>query len=216
MFYVFLNGIFTGLLLQIAIGPVFFYILNLSIQRTLIDGFFAVIAVTLADFFFIGLAIMGVGKLLENNRTKVVLGLLSSFVLIIFGIVMIVSSSKNSNLNTIITASTQNYLSSFLSSFFLTISSPLTIVFWTGLFTTKAIEKNYSRDLLIIFGFSAGLATLIFLGTAVVVFSLFKNSISSSVVQILNIVVGTLLIAYAIVRFVKMYKSLSHLQNYNE
>ena len=210
MFSVFLNGIFIGLLLQIAVGPVFFYILNLSIQRTSFDGFCAVIAVTLADYIYIVLAIIGVGKLLEKARIKIVLGLLSAFVLIVFGIVMIVSANKSITVNTANSVSVSNYLSSFLSSFFLTISSPLTIVFWTGLFATKAIEKSYSRNQLIVFGLSAGLATLLFLGMSVIIFSLIKTSISFNVVNSLNIIVGIILITYAAIRFLKIFISIGN------
>lgn len=85
MVSIMLNGFLTGLLLQIAIGPVFFFILNISLQKTVIDGFFAVIAVTLVDYIFIALAVLGVGKLLEKHKIKLTLGITSSIVLILFG-----------------------------------------------------------------------------------------------------------------------------------
>ena len=207
MFSVFLNGIFTGFLLQIAVGPVFFYILNLSIQRTTVDGLLGVIAVTLADYFYIILSVIGAGKLLEKSRTKTLMGIISSIVLIIFGVMMIITSDKNVLVNSVNPGSESNYLSSFLSSFFLTISSPMTIVFWTGLFAAKAIEKNYSKRLLIVFGLSAGFATLIFLGLSVMIFSLFKTSISAYLVHLLNIIVGVILIIYALIRIIKLFKS---------
>lgn len=67
---VFRNGLLTGLILQLAVGPVFFFIINLTLQKTLLDGIVGVSAVTLVDYFYITLAIVGVGKLLENNRFK--------------------------------------------------------------------------------------------------------------------------------------------------
>lgn len=61
---VFINGLLTGLILQTAIGAVFFFIINLALQRSLYDGLVAVVAVTLVDYFYISLAILGIGKLL--------------------------------------------------------------------------------------------------------------------------------------------------------
>ncbi len=61
------NGLFTGLFFQLAIGPVFFFIANLTLQRSIYDGFAAVLAVTLVDYFYITLALFGIGKLLEEN-----------------------------------------------------------------------------------------------------------------------------------------------------
>jgi threonine/homoserine/homoserine lactone efflux protein len=85
----FKNGLITGVILQLAVGPVFFFIMNIAIQRTLLDGFVAVCAVTIADYIFIILVILGLGKLLENKRTKKIFGIISSIVLVLFGIVMI-------------------------------------------------------------------------------------------------------------------------------
>jgi hypothetical protein len=116
MVAVMLNGFLTGLILQIAIGPVFFFILNISMQKTIIDGLFAVIAVTLVDYIFITVAVLGVGKLLEKPKIKLTLGIISSLVLILFGIIMILSvdqSPQNSRPNNLIESS---YVSSFISA----------------------------------------------------------------------------------------------------
>jgi len=198
------NGFLTGLLLQIAIGPVFFFILNLSLQKTVIDGFFAVVAVTLVDYLFIALALSGVGKLLEKPRLKLVLGITSSMVLIFFGILMIISIDQNK----IVTLSDHmiesNYVASFLSAFLLTASSPLTIVFWTSLFAARAIEKGYAQKQLIFFGLAAGSATFVFLGFSVTLFSLISASFPIMLLTILNTAIGSLLIIYGLVRLFKL------------
>ena len=112
-----LSGFLTGLLLQIAIGPVFFFILNIALQRTLIDGLFAVIAVTIADYLFIALAVLGVGKLLEKPKIKIGLGITSSVVLMLFGIIMIVSISQGSPVSSLDDPVESNYAASFISTF---------------------------------------------------------------------------------------------------
>ena len=201
---VLLNGFLTGLILQIAIGPVFFFILNISLQRTVIDGLFAVTAVTLADYIFIALAVLGVGRLLEKPKTKLALGIISSLVLILFGIIMILSINQSNQIGNPNNLIESNYISSFISAFLLTISSPLTIVFWTSLFATKAIEKGYAQKELICFGIAAGLATLVFLGTSVTLLSIVRTSIPFVLLKILNTAVGLLLIVYGVVRLVKI------------
>jgi len=209
---IFLDGFLTGLILQIAIGPVFFYILNLTLQRSLLDGFLAVLAAVLVDYLYITLSILGVGKLLERSRNKRILGTLSSIVLLIFGGLMIqsviggYSDPANSH------QEVGNHLSSFMNTFMLTISSPLTIIFWTSLFTSKAIEKGYSRKELVPFGFASGLATLIFLGLVVTGISYLKLVIPVNLIQILNIVVGVILVLYAVIRFGKLFRDLEDSQ----
>lgn len=198
----FKNGLITGLVLQLAIGPVFFFIINLTLQKSLGDGFAGVIAVTLGDYLYITLAILGIGKLLEKKKIKKALSIISSIILILFGIFMI-KSVLNSNTTITANSTSTNLLSSFSAVFFLTISSPITIVMWTSLFITKAVENNYSKRELFIFGLSAGLATLLFMGTAVIILSSIKSAIPTSLIQILNIIVGSLLILYGLIRLKK-------------
>ena len=200
-----LDGFTVGLLLQVAIGPVFFYILNTAMQKTVVDGLFAVAAVTLVDYLYIALAILGVGKLLEKQRIKYVLGVVSSLVLVVFGAMMIVSAAKTTVVGASAAIGASDYWASFGSAFLLTLSSPLTIVFWTSLFATKAIEKGYSKRELVPFGFAAGLATLTFLGLSVTVLSMVKASIPTVVIQALNLIVGVLLTLYGVIRLFKNY-----------
>jgi threonine/homoserine/homoserine lactone efflux protein len=201
---IFKNGLLTGLTLQLAIGPVFFYIVNLTLQKTTLDGFLAVLGVTLADYIYITLAILGIGEFLKKEKIKKTFGVASSVVLILFGIFIIknifdintASSIKNST----------SVFSSFISTFILTISSPLTIIFFTSLFTSKVIEYNYNKKELLIFGFSTGLATFIFMGSSVVLFSFIKGNIPMILIQTMNLIVGLLLVGYGTIRLFKILK----------
>jgi len=204
---VLLDGLFTGLLLQFAIGPVFFFLLNLSFQRTIIDGFAAVAAVTIVDYIYIALAILGVGKLLEKKKNARIFSIVSSLVLIFFGVMMILTGIGNTHGLMACKKENTDIVNSFLSAFLLTISNPLTIIFWTTLFATRAIERNYQKNQLICFGVAAGLATVIFLGAAVSIFTLLKSSIPTIYVILINVFVGIVLMFYATKRLVKAFKN---------
>lgn len=204
MWSVCVSGFLTGLLLQAAIGPVFFFILNTAIQKTPLDGLLAVLAVTLVDYLYILLAILGVGKVLERPRIKSIMGIVGSIALVVFGLVMIFSTVSVRQDPSATGGTASGYLSSFLSAFLLTLSSPLTVVFWTSLFATKAIEKGYARRQLLLFGLSAGAATFVFLGLSVAVFTFMKSAIPPVVIRILNIGVGALLIAYGGIRLARL------------
>ena len=202
---IFKNGLLTGLVLQLAIGPVFFYIINLTLQENTLNGLTATLGAMLADYVYIVLAIFGIGKLLEKEKVKKVFGIISSIVLIIFGIfviknILMINTSTNIDTNSV------SLFSSFIYTFFLTLSSPLTIFLWTSLFTAKASEYNYSKNELLIFGFSTGLATFVFIGTAVIIFSLIKQAIPVALIQTLNIIVGCLLIGYGGIRLIKVLR----------
>ncbi len=191
------------MILQIAVGPITFFIINIVIQRTLLDGFFAILGAALADYCYITLSIIGIAKLLENVRIKKTLGFISSLVLILFGFYIIVGSLRNIQVNVGITNNLQDLTRSFISTFMLTLSNPLTIIFWTSIFTARSIEYSLNRKELIVFGFAAGLAVFLFLGTIVLIISIFKYSIPVAAVRLANILVGLILITYGLFRSIK-------------
>lgn len=206
---IFVNGLITGLMLQLAIGPVFFFITNLALQKTLIDGFAAVFAVTLVDYLYIALAIFGIGAFLKRPLVKRIFGVIGPLVLSIFGGMVLYGAITSTSISTI-GLITSNPSASFMQTFLITISSPMTIVFWTSLFASKASELNYSEKQLILFGFSTGLATPLFMGSAVIVFSQLRDAIPLFVVQVLNGVVGAVLIYYGVSRLLAQLKTNSH------
>lgn len=194
-----INGLLTGLTLQLAIGPVFFFIVNLSLQKTILDGFAGVLAVTLVDYIYITLSIFGIGKVLDHKKTKQTFGTISSSILIIFGMLMLKDVIAGVVSNSSIITSTDIF-SSFASVFFLTISSPMTIIFFTSLFTAKAVEYSYTKKELLLFGLGTGLATFVFMGLSVILFSLIKGTVPLILIQTLNGIVGCLLIGYGGIR----------------
>ncbi|MBI3632135.1 MAG: LysE family transporter [Candidatus Vogelbacteria bacterium] len=198
----FANGLTTGLFLQLALGPVFFFILNLTLQRTTLDGLAGALAIALVDCTYITLSILGISKLLEHVKVKKIFGTISSIILIIFGAI-IIKGLTSASATSIAVVNTSNILTSFVSVFLMGISSPMTIVFYTSLFTAKALEYNYTQSELYIFGLGTGSATLLFMSATVVLFSLIKSAVPLLLIQALNLIVGCLLIAYGILRLSK-------------
>jgi arginine exporter protein ArgO len=200
---VFLDGFLTGLILQIAIGPVFFYILNLAFAGSLVDAFAAMGAAVLVDYLYIILAILGVGKTFENQRIKTIMGFIGAFVLGIFGLVMILDPFTG-RLGFEFVSRSINPISSFISTFLLTISSPLTIVFWTGIFASRGVQKDYSKKELVPFGIAAGLASVVFLGITITTLYSLKFSLPGELIKYLNTAVGGILIIYSVMRLGKL------------
>jgi threonine/homoserine/homoserine lactone efflux protein len=203
---IFLDGFSTGLLLQMAVGPVFFYVVNITLQKAAENGFAAVIAVTIADYLYIILAILGTGKLFENVKVRKVSGISGSIVIAVLGTIMFISAFMPSMTAKTSMPGKADIAYSFLSTFLFTISNPLTIVFWTGIFTARAYEKSYSKKQSAIFGLSAGVATPVFLGASVLFISFFKTSIPPFIPTVFNAAAGILLVTYGIKGIIKARK----------
>lgn len=200
MIRVFLNGFMTGLVLQVALGPVFFLVADTVLQGTVLEGFVAVAAVTIADYLYIFLAAAGAGAFLSSGRARTISGFAGGAILMAFGCSLMLSVLFPPLRNAQVITGSPDCRSSFIGAFMLTVSNPLTIVFWTGLFSSKALEQGYSRGSLALFSFSAGVATPVFLGAAVFLLSVLKASVPPSIIAYLRIPVGALLFGYGIAR----------------
>ncbi|MDD9303376.1 MAG: LysE family transporter [Desulfobacter sp.] len=196
-----IDGMLTGLLLQLALGPVFFYILGITMDSNYMNSLSAIFAVTLADYIFIVLSLIGIGPFFQSEKVKIWVGMTGAIVLILFGSLifykgfMVFSGPKPLMEWTLV--------NSFTSCFALTISSPLTIVFWGSIFSAKAIEKRYKQKQLVIFGLGTGASTFIFLSLTMMILSFLKSEIPHVAVQILNCSVGLALIFYGTQRMLK-------------
>ncbi len=189
------KGFKFGMLLQIAVGPVCIYIFNESVRKGVLSAFVGVIAVVLIDALFIGLSIVGISAIVKKKEK--LLKIFGSLVLIIFGIRMIVSALQITEFNNINLIEI-NYLKTFITVLFLTASNPLTIIFWSGVFSTKIIEEKFNRNDEIMFGIGAVFSTFLFLNFIVVLGQFTKNFLSLKYIMYLNILVGLVLIYFGL------------------
>ena len=196
-----LSGIGTGLFLHLAVGPVFFYVFTIALQSSGVAVWSAIAGVTLADCLYIALSMAAVGRslvFLKRNRS---LQLISPVILFCFGIALLyhgtVSISGHAGPAGLAKLAPCTV---FISTFLLTVSSPMTILFWTGLFSSKAVENNYKRRELICFGTGAALSTVIFFSLTMSIILAVQAHIPLSIFGVFNCLVGIVLAIYGIRR----------------
>lgn len=193
-----LKGFCFGMILQIAIGPVCLYVFKTANEVGLRAAEAAVIAATIVDILFVTLAIAGISELIEKPKMKMLLKYFGSSVLLYFGIGTILEVCGVKIIPTLISSGSESFAASnaFVTSFVLTAASPLSILFWSGVFAGKLAEESFSRKEMISFGIGAVSATLIFLGIFAYVVWLFRIFISPTVTQLLNLLVGLIIIGF--------------------
>lgn len=193
------KGFRFGMLLQIAIGPVCLLILQTAIASGFSTAESGVLAVVLVDALFIFAAIWGIGMLFNRfPQTKAVLKIFGGIVLILFGLSSILSVFGISLLPGLNLNAHANNQSFFFTMLLLTLSNPLTILFWAGVFSTKLAEANFQRSQAYAFGSGAVLSTAAFLSLVSFLGSLANAYISSTFTQILNFIVGLVLVGFGL------------------
>ena len=192
------KGFKFGLLLQLAIGPMCLMVFNTSAKHGLFTGLSLVLAIALVDSLYITLSGFGVATIINKDKVKFVIKIFGSLVLVTFGANIIGGAFNFTLLPNISLFSDVSEQNIFVQGLLLTASNPLTIVFWSGVFSTQIIENNYNKLQLFSYGIGCVLSTLIFLSFIAILGTVLSGLLSSVVIQILNVCVGILLIYFGI------------------
>jgi threonine/homoserine/homoserine lactone efflux protein len=194
-----LKGFRFGMLLQIAVGPVCLFILNTSISKGFTEAMSGVAAVSLVDALFIMAAILGVAAILEKNKSaKVFFKYFGALVLILFGLQTVLGVFGISILPDIDIFKNDNAGTTFFTVLFLTISNPLTIMFWAGVFSSRIVDDGMNRRDMYLFGAGAVLSTLSFMTFISLLGSVLGVFVPITLMNVLNIAVGAVLIGFGI------------------
>lgn len=194
-----LSGVGFGMVIQLAIGPVCLYVFQGGTDRGFWYAERIVLAVALVDALYIVAALAGISILLQGPRTGKMLRALGSLVVFIFGLNIVVSELFAMNILPAIGvfggALTGN---PFYNGLIITASNPLTILFWSGVFSSRVSEGGYSRSETVYFSAGCILATLLFLTGVAFASSMVKSFLPNAAVTYLNIAMGIVLLVYAV------------------
>ena len=202
MFGFIIKGLLIGLLASIPVGP----IAVLCTQRTLSKGwrygFCTGLGAAFSDMVYALLACFGISivvTFMTNNQY--VIQIIGSIVIFGFGVYLF--QSKPVITKTANGGKTQDYVQDFLSAFFMTITNPIMIALFIGLFARFHFIHEDISFLKTMFGI-----LLVFIGAATWWFllvsfvNLFRNKINVRSFGIVNKITGGLIATLAIVGFV--------------
>src|SRR5690349_5827167 len=89
-----LNGIGYGLLLAVLVGPVFFTLIQTSIERGFKSGVYVAIGISISDALCIAIAYLGISNLLTDPNFRIYLSYFGGAILLCFGLYYLVIKSR--------------------------------------------------------------------------------------------------------------------------
>ncbi len=168
-----LQGILLGLILAVLVGPIFFTMSHLAIQRGPYAGFLMSTGVWVSDFMIV------LGSYFFAHRMKDVftdpvfvhwIGMVGGIVLLVFGIGVFFSGKEAKPV--IETYRKRDYFSFWIKGFLINTLNPFTILFWMGVCTTYVVGKKINGSQALIF-FGAILGMIITTDSLKVIFAKF-------------------------------------------
>ncbi len=187
------------MLLQLAVGPICLFVLQTAASSGFLAAEAAVLGVALADATYILAAIWGLGATLRRStHAEHVLRYFGAAVLTLFGAANVLGAFGISFLPGLSLAAGQSTGSAFSKALLLTLSNPLTILFWAGVFASKMAEEGMRKKQAHLFGLGTALSTLCFLTAAAAAGSAVSQLLSGTFMAVMNAAVGLALIGFGI------------------
>ncbi|MGG1399906.1 LysE family transporter [Bacillus salipaludis] len=204
---IFLSYILLGLSLAAPIGPINAAQIDRGIRNGFMHAWLIGVGAVVADGVYMLIVYIGVVQFLETPMVKTFLWLFGCFVLIYTGIESILKAGTVSLGNT---RNKEPLIKSFFSGFLMSISNPLTILFWLGIYGSvlaKTAATSNSAELIVY-------STAIFIGlllwdiTMAGVSSSFRNFLTSRLLVMISLFSGLSLIGFGLYFGIQAYQLL--------
>ena len=192
----FLKGLTLGFAIAAPVGPIGILCIRRTLHYGRLSGLFSGLGAALADSFYAVIAAFSL-TLISNFLIagQFWFRLIGGMFLLYLGLKTFFSSvAVKSN-----EISHTSFLGDFVSTFFLTVSNPMTILFFVGIFAGLGFSNshiNYADSLTLVCGvFLGSAAWWLILSEGV---TLFRKKVSQNVMLWLNRIAGTLIAAFGI------------------
>ena len=186
-----------GLSLAAPIGPINAAQLDKGIKSGFWHAWILGLGAILADGIYMVLVYFGVVHFLEITFMKTFLWLFGFFVLTYTGFETVLNARK---LDVAQRNATDSHLSSFLSGFLMSISNPLTILFWLGIYGSVLANTADKYDIqhLILYSSAIFLGILCWDLTMAIVSSSFRRFLTKPILVLVSGLSGTFLICFGV------------------
>jgi Putative threonine efflux protein len=205
-----LQGIQTGLVLCIMLGPIFFALVQAGVERGMRAGLMVGLGIWISDLIFILSIFFGASFIVtvtEWEGFKATFGAIGGLILIGFGIGMMFT--KSPPLPTIGEGrqeiGARTYLGLWVKGFLINTVNPFTFFFWLSVMSLILLAEDSSDNYAYLF-FIGVMGTIIFTDALKVALAKFiRRYMTNRHIHILRMVSGGALVVFGIVLMVKVF-----------
>ncbi|MGN8648017.1 LysE family transporter [Gracilibacillus sp. HCP3S3_G5_1] len=192
---IFLSYMFLGLSLAAPLGPINAAQINQGIKNGFLHSWMIGLGSIIAELFFILAVYFGVVHFLDTPFMKTFLWSFGAFVLLYTGIESMVSTQTFQE-----RGERDSLLKTFTSGFLISISNPLSILFWLGIYGSVLANTIHKYDTLHLFWYSSAiiLGVMIWDLSMALISSGSRHLLSEKTLKIISVVTGISLIGFAI------------------
>jgi threonine/homoserine/homoserine lactone efflux protein len=192
------NGFKVGLVLAFLIGPVFFTIIQTSIEKGFWKGAVVALGVSLSDVVYVTICYFGLFQFLNEAKWRSTMAYAGGIILIIFGLYHLLIKSRHA-VQKVKAASESSVFKYFMKGFIINGITPMVLIFWIGTLSVATIDFGYRHGAELFWFFGTLLATV--LATDILkayVAGKLRRIVTKRFLMIVNVVVGICLSIFGI------------------
>ena len=155
------KGVFFGLMLALLIGPVFFALIQTSIEKGFASGAGMAVGIAISDSMYVLIASFGVALMSNSQYFQMWLGWIGGIIMVLFGIINFFKKVKGKGEGITVTGK-GNLSKQIIKGFLLNGVNPFVLLFWIGIASMVSLTFQYPLNLQIVF-FSAIIVTVLLL-----------------------------------------------------
>jgi threonine/homoserine/homoserine lactone efflux protein len=194
-----LNGIKLGIVLALLVGPVFFTIIQTSVERGFDKGVLVAIGVSISDLFYVLICYLGLIRLVERESFHQPMAYVGGSILLLFGIYYLALKNRKMRAPDATHIEERSGARYFLKGFVINAISPMVPLFWIGTLSIVTIDFGYNKTSEISVFYATVLITV--LGTDIIKAWLagrLRGLITLQRMKVINVVVGIALIIFGV------------------
>jgi threonine/homoserine/homoserine lactone efflux protein len=194
-----LKGIVSGVVLAFLIGPVFFTILQTSIERGFRSGAWVAVGVSFSDAIYILISYLGLYQFFENPTSRLYLAYVGGGILFVFGAYYLFIKSRKLQAYHPEHIKYRSPFRLMAKGFLINGLSPMVLIFWIGTVGLATTEFGYTKHWQAATYFSAIVGTVFI--TDLLKAKLadrLRLAMTTNTIRRLNVVLGIVLIIFGV------------------
>jgi len=198
-----LSGMLFGGIISVLVGPVFFALIQTSLQEGFKAGAHLAFGVMLSDAIYIAFCYFFASQLQVEGTNKLLFGLIGGLILVGFGVYQATRKIKTADINQPSRAIHARYT---VKGFLMNATNPAVLFFWLSVVGQVKIRENYEVVHEVSF-FAASLVTIFSIDLAKSYAShRIKKLLKPGLLKWINYLVGAILAGYGIWMIAKAFK----------
>ncbi|QDH79460.1 LysE family translocator [Echinicola soli] len=193
------EGIGMGLVLSLIIGPVFFALIQNSIEHGFRNSMFMAMGILLSDTVYVAISYFGVSYLTNNPAFKAGLGYVGGAIMISFGLASLFKKAvSRPNSGGLPHKTPPSRRRGFFKGLSLNGVNPFVLLFWISIAGMVHLKKRYAAG--DIFGFYLGMLLTVFSTDLLKVYIAKRLSkfITPKLMMYMNKTVGVILVVFGV------------------